>query len=67
MSAPNPDSPVFGLVTNGDEFRFVKLLRQPSSEPVFDLSDIFAAMPPHRNQLRQVVQILKLLQARILS
>ncbi|MGB8697924.1 MAG: type I restriction endonuclease [Thermosynechococcaceae cyanobacterium] len=65
MSAPHPDDPVFGLVTNGDEFRFIKLLQSPLSTPQFDLSDSFSVIPPHRSQLNQVLQILKVLQNRV--
>ena len=59
MASPHPDRPVFGLVTNGDEFRFIKLLQHPPTQPQFDLSDIFSLLPPHRSKLQQVFQVLK--------
>jgi hypothetical protein len=61
LSTPHPDRPVFGLVTNGEEFRFIKLTIAPTSgNPAeFDLSDILSIFPPSRSQLPQVVQILK--------
>jgi hypothetical protein len=48
----------FGLATNGEEFRFVKLQSQ-SERAIVDLSAILSVMPPSRSQLPQVVQILK--------
>lgn len=59
LSNPYPHQPVFGLVTNGDEFRFIKLLQKPGENPQFDLSDLFSLMPPHRSRLQQVLQVLK--------
>jgi hypothetical protein len=53
------DRPVFGLVTNGDEFRFIKLLQQTTYNSQFDLSDVFSLLPPQRSKLSQVLQILK--------
>lgn len=57
LTTPDPDRPVFGLVTNGDEFRFLKLLKLPALQ--FDLSDVFSLLPPHRSKLHQVLQVLK--------
>ncbi|MFB2837308.1 type I restriction endonuclease, partial [Floridanema evergladense] len=51
--------PVFGLVTNGDEFRFIKLLKQSEPNSQFDLSDIFSLLPPQRSKLQQILQVLK--------
>jgi predicted type IV restriction endonuclease len=62
MSTPHPESPAFGLVTNGDEFQFIKLLQPTNANPQFDLSDHFSLMPPHRSKLDQVLQILKRIQ-----
>ncbi len=61
FSSPHPECPVFGLVTNGEEFRFIKLTIAPHSTQLseFDLSDIFSVFPPSRSQLPKVVQILK--------
>lgn len=57
MANPDKDRPVFGLVTNGDEFRFIKLLKSPN--PQFDLSDILSLLPPHRSKLHQILQALR--------
>lgn len=54
---PNPQRPVYGLITNGDEFQFIKLLIQDN--PQYDLSNIFSLLLPHRNQLYDIMRILK--------
>lgn len=59
MAGSSGDRPLFGLVTNGDEFRFIKLLKSPTTRPQFDLSDVLSLLPPHRSKLQQVLQILK--------
>lgn len=59
MAGSSGDHPIFGVVTNGDEFRFIKLLKLPATSPYFDLSDIFSLLPPHRSKLEQVLQVLK--------
>ncbi|MBE9033390.1 type I restriction enzyme HsdR N-terminal domain-containing protein [filamentous cyanobacterium LEGE 11480] len=58
MSAPKDGQAKFGLVTNGEEFRFVKLQAE-QNQTWFDLSAVLSVMPPKRSQLPQVVQILK--------
>ena len=57
MGNPNPESPVYGLITNGDEFQFIKLLIH--NNPQYDLSNIFSLLLPHRNQLYDIMRILK--------
>jgi Type I restriction enzyme R protein N terminus (HSDR_N) len=59
LSSPIGDGVArFGLATNGEEFRFVKLQSQ-GDRALVDLSAILSVMPPSRSQLPQVVQILK--------
>ncbi len=58
LSAPIDGVAKFGLATNGEEFRFVKLQGQ-EARAIVDLSAILSVMPPSRSQLPQVVQILK--------
>jgi Type I restriction enzyme R protein N terminus (HSDR_N) len=53
---PSPDRPSFGLITNGGNFMFVKLIQQEF--PEYDVSDIFSLLP-RRNQLYDVLQILR--------
>jgi hypothetical protein len=57
MGNPNPQRPVYGLITNGDEFQFIKLLNQDN--PQYDLSNIFSLLLPHRNQLYDILRVLK--------
>jgi hypothetical protein len=68
LSHISPEQPLFGLVTNGEEFRFFKLelvklelvkLEQNEQTIEFDLSDLLSILPPSRSQLPIVVQILK--------
>jgi hypothetical protein len=60
LSHPSSGQALFGLVTNGEEFRFVKL-EQDGPNNTFDLSDVLSVLPPSRSQLPIVVQILKTL------
>ena len=57
MANPNPEHPVYGLIGNGDEFMFIKMLTQ--GVPQYDLSNIFSLLLPRRNQLYDVLCILK--------
>jgi len=57
MANPNPERPVYGLITNGDEFQFIKLLSQ--NNPQYDLSNIFSLLLPNRNQLYDIMRVLK--------
>jgi len=63
MANPNPDLPSFGLVTNGDQFIFVKSAKTPS--PQYDLSDDFSLFSRRRNELWDVLRILKRLKGAI--
>ena len=45
------------LITNGDEFMFIKLLTQ--GIPQYDLSNVFSLLIPRRNQLYNILQILQ--------
>lgn len=58
LSHASSGQALFGLVTNGEEFRFVKL-KQDEPKIEFDLSDIFSVLPPSRSELPIVLQILK--------
>jgi hypothetical protein len=57
MANPNPQIPVYGLIGNGDEFMFIKMLT--SGVPHYDFSNIFSLLLPRRNQLEDILQILK--------
>jgi len=53
--AANPyvDRPLFGMISNGSEFIFIKLFQKS-----YELSDLFSLLP-RRNQLYDVLQILR--------
>lgn len=55
-ATPSPDLPVFGLITTGEDFLFIKL---DLTARQYDLSDKLTLTTRSRNQLHQVVQILK--------
>jgi hypothetical protein len=56
LANPYPEKPVFGLVTNGEDFQFIKLIKQ--NQPKYDLSDKFT-LSKRENELYQVLKILK--------
>jgi hypothetical protein len=56
LANPNPEKPVFGMVTNGGNFIFVKL--QIKEFPQYELSNVFSLLP-RQNQLYDVLQVLK--------
>lgn len=58
---PTRKKPVFGLVTNGNNFIFLKLQQQE-----YTLSDSFALLSC-QNKLYDVVQILKQIRDRIIT
>ena len=57
IANPNPQRPVYGLVTNGDEFMFIKMLTEGT--PQYDFSNVFSLLLPRRNQLQEILRILK--------
>lgn len=57
MANPQPDKPVFGMVTNGDDVLFIKV-KQETGIPQYDLSRIFALFTSAR-ELYNILQILK--------
>jgi hypothetical protein len=65
LAAPRDQDFIFGLVTNGGEFQFIKLWQTATPSPQFDLSEHFSLLPPHRSRLSQVLQLLKRIQTLI--
>lgn len=55
LASPNGDRPIYGMVTNGSNFRFIKLL--PTHPPEYDLSD--ELLLDRGNDFEQVLKILK--------
>ncbi|NJL91826.1 MAG: restriction endonuclease subunit R [Coleofasciculaceae cyanobacterium SM2_1_6] len=60
LAIPNPEQPMFGLITNGLNFRFLKLVRDGS--PRYATSDEFI-LDNQGNELYDVLKILKKLGA----
>lgn len=57
MANPHSDKPVFGMVTNGDDVLFIKVMQQAGT-PQYDLSRVFAIFTSAR-ELYNILQILK--------
>ncbi|MFZ1029164.1 MAG: type I restriction endonuclease [Limnoraphis robusta] len=57
MGNPNSEQPIFGLVTNGDHFLFLKLIKQPHAE--YSLSTDFSIYGLPENELYQVLKVMK--------
>lgn len=57
MSNPNPEKPVYSLVTDGSLFMFIKVLKQEQIQ--YDFSDIFSLLLIHENKLYDVLRVLK--------
>jgi hypothetical protein len=56
LANPNPERPAFGLVTNGDDFQFIKLTKQDT--PQYAFSDKFT-LSKRENELYKVLSVLK--------
>jgi len=56
LANPHPEKPAFGCVTSGEDFQFIKLIKQDKFEYV--LSDKFT-LSKRDNELYQVLRILK--------
>jgi len=56
-ATPHPERPVFGLVTNGYDYLFTKLVRQERRE--FALSHNFTLLSDEQRNLLQVARVLK--------
>ncbi|WP_254721767.1 hypothetical protein [Kovacikia minuta] len=62
MATPQPQQPSFGMVTNGDDILFVKLVQ---TEPrLYALSRVFAPLISSQ-EVYSVLQILKRIRQRI--
>lgn len=55
LDHPNPEKPIFGLVTNGSNFIFIKLMKQET--PLYAFSDEFTLR--RSNDLCSVLKVLK--------
>ena len=57
VANPNQDKPTFGLVTNGDNFLFIKLQKGESN--LYDISTDFSIFARPNNELYQVLGLMK--------
>lgn len=57
MGSLNETEPLFGVVTNGDGFLFIKLIKQP--QPTYALSDDFSLFRQGQNELYSVLRVFK--------
>jgi hypothetical protein len=64
MGDPENSHPSFGLISNGNEFLFLKVLKTP--QPIYAHSRLFSLLNPG-NDLYGVLQILKNLGAHVLT
>ena len=60
MANPHPERPVFGMVTNGEDYVFIKLSQQMQQ---YDLSDKFTLLKRSKNELYEVLQVMKRIKA----
>ena len=65
MSNPDLDRPVYGFVTNGDNFLFIKSVRQSQSAR-YALSSDFSAYVRLQNELYDVLRVMKRIGAAII-
>ncbi|MGB0563745.1 MAG: type I restriction endonuclease subunit R, partial [Spirulinaceae cyanobacterium] len=56
LTNPNPERPVYGMVTNGELFSFAKV--QKGATPQYDISSTFSLLA-RGNELYSVLQILQ--------
>jgi hypothetical protein len=56
MGNPQPERPVFGMATNGEDFIFIKLNQQVRQ---YDLSDKLTLSKRNNNELYEVVRVMK--------
>lgn len=57
MANPHPTRSTFGLVTNGDSFLFIKLVKEPVAQ--YDLSTDFSIFARPQNELYEVLKVMK--------
>ncbi|MGB7440265.1 MAG: hypothetical protein WA919_04295 [Coleofasciculaceae cyanobacterium] len=53
----HPEQPAFDLVTNGDNFIFIKLVKEPVA--LYDLSTDFSTFARPQNELYEVLRVMK--------
>ena len=58
LANPNPEKPIYGMITNGSSFIFIKLIQQET--PQYALSRLFYIFNPG-NDLYEILRVLKCL------
>ncbi|BAY93114.1 MULTISPECIES: hypothetical protein [unclassified Tolypothrix] len=56
MANPNLERPIFGMVTTGEDYLFIKLNQQ---QRLYALSNKFTLSNPQKNELYDVMQVMK--------
>jgi hypothetical protein len=56
MAKPNLELPIFGMITTGEDYIFVKLDQQ---QCVYALSNKFTLSNPHKNEMYEVMKVMK--------
>lgn len=56
MMAPNLERPVYGMITTGEDYLFIKLNQQVRQ---YALSNKFTISNPQKNELHEVMQVMK--------
>lgn len=57
MGNPHPERPVYGMVTNGEDFYLIKLTQLGTRQ--YDLSDKFTLSKRRSNELYEVLRVMK--------
>jgi hypothetical protein len=57
MTTPNGEKPLYGMVTDGGLYMFVKLVKQELA--IYNFSDVFSLLLLRQNKLYEVLRILK--------
>ncbi|MEG4168983.1 MULTISPECIES: type I restriction endonuclease [unclassified Microcoleus] len=57
MGNPYPENSTFGMITNGEEYIFLKLLRGEINQ--YALSDLFSICNSRNNGLNEAMRVLK--------
>jgi hypothetical protein len=65
MGNPYPENSTFGMITNGEEYIFLKLLRGEINQ--YALSDLFSIRNSRNNGLNEAMRVLKELVIAILN
>ncbi|EDX78616.1 Type I restriction enzyme R protein N terminal domain protein [Coleofasciculus chthonoplastes PCC 7420] len=57
MTTPQSDKPLYGMITDGGLYMFIKLVNRDPA--IYDFSDVFSLLLLRQNKLYDVLQVLK--------